>query len=702
MTDALLEIGVEHLPARFIAPALAQMQAKALALLKEWRLDVQSAAAFGTPRRLALHLRGVAGRSRSVEKTVTGPPARLLKDGQGNFTPQASGFARANGVRPEDLEAVPGPKGDVLQARLAVPGESAAAVLAKLLPDLIGGLEFPKNLEWEESRLRFARPIRNLLALYGRKVVGFELAGVRSSGKALGPDVLSKPIPVSEPGAYVKSLRDACVLVSAADRREALERSLDSAARSEGMRLDRDPTLLEETVWLAEFPTAVVGTFDRAFLELPRELLSAVLKRQLKFFPTLDSSGALAPRFVGVRDGRSEGQAEVRSGYERVLEARFNDARFFHQRDLKTRLRDKQERLKGVVFQKRLGTLYDKRERVVELSIWLCGVLWRRGAALDLGSVEAIARLAYADLVTDVVREFPELQAVMGGHYARRDGESERVALGVSEFYRPAAAKAPLPTHLEGAVVSLAGKLDTLAALFVAGLRPSGSEDPFALRRAGMGIVRIVLEKQLPLSLSACAAKAKELVLLRGAELQEAAVPADFDGQIRSFLWARAEAGFLEMGYSGDEVQAVEAGATDDLLRTFKRLAAVHSLRPNPEFVALASAFKRAANILKQAGVDASAPGRGVNRGLITLEAESTLYDALNRVAKTVHEQIAQEDFEAGLRRLVDLKPCVDRFFENVRVMDSDARVKDNRLALLASLVRLFKTVADISRIQSN
>lgn len=697
MKDVLLEIGVEHLPARFVAPALAQLSAKAQAALKEERLPFTGVETYGTLRRLTLVIKGVAEKSESIEKTVLGPPARLLKDEKGAFTPQAAGFARNCGLKPEQLTVADSAKGPVLQAKTVIRGEAAIMVLSKILPGLITGLEFAKNMEWEPSRLRFARPIRNLLALYGSRVIAFELAGVRSSSKALGPSIGARPVPMGDGKAYVKKLRNLCILVDVAERKRALLRSLEQTAAKAKAAVDLDPALIDETVFLTEHPTPVLGRFDRDFLQLPQALLTTVLKKQLKFFPLLESNGVLAAHFIGVRDGASEGQKEVQDGFERVLEARFNDARFFHQRDLSHKLEDNVEKLKKVAYQRGLGSMWDKTQRVSQLSTWLCGVLRRRGLQFEQEPVESIARLAYADLVSEVVKEFPELQGSMGGHYAQKEGLGDRVSKGLAEFYYPLAAKSPVPSLLEGCVTSLAAKLDTLAALFAAGLKPSGSEDPFALRRAATGAVRIILEKQLPLDLRECIAQAMSLVPpIEGMKLERGAVEKD----LADFLWQRAEAWLGELGYPADEIKAVEEGGVDDMPRAFKRLAAVHALRSNAEFVQLSAAFKRAANILKQAGNGSA--DKEIDGALISQDGESSLYQEMARIESSIRAQVGSDDFENALRELVTLKPFVDRFFDTVRVMDAEEKVKANRIALLGRLVRLFKSVADISRIQSS
>jgi len=696
MKSALLEIGVETLPARFLKPALEQLQGKAQALLKASRLSHGALRTYGTPMRLALLIEDLAEKSTSETLEVSGPPARLLKDAAGAFTKQAAGFARKQGIRPEELETASLPKGEFLMARKTLPGESAPKLLKTLFPELIASLEFPKGLVWEESRFRFARPIRTLLALYGKKTIPFSLAGVRSGNKTRGLAALgAQAFAVSSPAAYAGMLKERCVLADMRERGKALRRTLDAAAKRTRGALDNDDELFETQLCMTEHPVAVVGSFKEEYLELPQELLTMVLKKQLMFFPVRKPDGSLAPDFVAVRDGVSEGQKQVRNGFERVLDARFSDARFFFRRDRKVPLAERAKGLDRVRFQKGLGSMAQKTARVQELSNWLFMRLLQ-DHELDRGAVAGAAKLVYADLVTGVVGEFPELQGVMAGVYARHEGLGEKLAMSLSEFYFPAAAKAPLPTTIEACIVSLAGKLDTAAAMFAAGFKPSGSEDPFGLRRQGNGIIRILLEKQIRVPLPDAARKALELVAADGSEK-------DFDvrtaaDELLEFFWQRVETLFLERGYKVDELRAVRSGGLDSLVRTFQRLIAVHALRPEPDFVPLAQAFKRASNIIRQAEFSEDAE---VDKELFTDAPEGELFSALCRIESEVREKVDQGLYEEGLRSLVSLKPQVDRFFDEVLVMAEKEDVKRNRLSLLSRLVRLFKSVADISHIQN-
>jgi glycyl-tRNA synthetase beta chain len=700
--DALLEIGTESLPSRFLKPALAQMEKLAETLLSENRLAFEGVETVGTPMRQTLLIRGLAGKSEAVSELVTGPPARLLKDADGNFTKQAAGFAKKNGVAPEDLTVVEVPKkGEFLQAKKEIPSEAASDILRRVFPALIAALEFPKGLVWEASRFRFGRPIRTLCALYGKKTVPFELAGVKSTNKVRGLSATgAKAIKIESPERYVDQLRDDCVVVDLQARREALGKTLAKAMEGSRGVLDGDLDLLEQTVCLTEHPVAVLGSFKEEYLELPPALLTTVLKKQLMFFPVLDRDGRLLNEFVGVRDGISEGQNEVRAGFEKVIDARFSDARFFSKRDRETTLAKKTEPLARVTFQNGLGNMAQKTQRNTELARAIFLALLQ-DYELDKDALETIAGLAFADLQTDVVGEFPELQGTMGGVYARAEGLGEKVAMGLEEFYYPIAAKSPVPTTMEGCIVSLAHKLDTVASFLAAGFKPSGSEDPFALRRLGNGAIRIVLEKQLAVSIPELLDKALELAAANGAEK-----PFDADAAKKDcleFLWQRVETMFLEKGFKIDELRAVEEGGLLSLVRTFQRLAAVHALRPEPDFVPLAAAFKRASNILKQAKMSVGSNGDApdIDPDLLSDQAEKDLFRAVCQVESEVRAKVDEGLYEEGLRSLVALKPQVDKFFDDVMVMAEDEKVKDNRLRLLARMVRLFKTVADISHIQN-
>ncbi|OGR84202.1 MAG: glycine--tRNA ligase subunit beta [Elusimicrobia bacterium RIFCSPHIGHO2_02_FULL_57_9] len=692
--DFILEIGTEPLPARFVKPALEQLLRKTEGACAENRLKHKSGKYCGTLRRLAVILEGVDEKSEALSQEVQGPSARLLKDETGAFTPQAAGFAKKYGIKPQTLETVSTPKGEFLLAKVDIPGEPAIAIFSRILPAIIASLEFPKSMEWEESRLRFGRPIRTLTALYGKRVVPFKLAGVKSGRLVQGLEVYGgKPAALTEPGRYRLVLKNLLVIVDSEERRAILTQELQKTAKQLGAQLDADADLIEETVYMTEHPVPVAGAFRKEFLELPAPLLSLVLKKQLKFFPVREGA-ALTNSFIGVRDGISEGQKLVREGYERVLEARLRDAAFFITRDMAARLEDKLPLLERVTYQKDLGSMAQKAERVGRISSWLCeSIRQQRPVKEDVAAL--VSRLCYADLVTEVVKEFPELQGAMGGCYARHDGCDERVALGLEQFYYPVAARTPIAATDEGALVSLAGKIDSLAGSFAVGVAPTASADPFGLRRQALGALRILLEKQLPIDLDEAFVQALSLQPVGLDQSQKSKILR----QLGEFVWARAAAFFEEMGHKSDEIRSVRLDGLKNLPRTFRRLAAVHVVRRDPDFEPLAAAFKRAANILRQAQFQQE-NGGGSERAKLQDSAELAFYDALTSIEGQVRENVYHDGFEAGLKSLVSIKPHLDQFFDKVMVMAEDPELRRQRLSLLARLVGLFKSVADISELQ--
>lgn len=681
------------MPARFVRPALGQLTAAVEKLLETGRLSFEMVQGLATPRRLTVVVEGLAARSAELKTQVQGPPARIAKNADGTWSAAVLGFCRKQNLKPESLRAVPSAKGEILAADVVIPGEEAHAVLARELPALIASLEFPKTLEWESTRLRFGRPLRGLLALHGSRLVPLSLAGLRSTRTTYGLAATGlKSLTVKEAGAYRRTLKNAAVLADLSERREYLERALAGAAKEARARLDLDPELLEEVLQMCEHPVAVLGRFHEDFLALPAELLMKVLKTQLKFFPLFGASG-LKPMFVGVRDGISEGQDLVREGYERVLRARLTDAAFFIKRDSEKPLESRLDLLSRVTYHKELGSVLERSRRVNALAGAIAGSLKAAGSALDSGVALDIARLSYADLLTEVVKEFPELQATIGSHYARREGLPEPVCTGLGEFYFPVAAGSPLPSSTESACASMAGKLDALAGHFLLGEVPTGSADPFALRRAALGILRILLERGLRLDLSD--------ILRRALALQPAAARSGdatrCAKELEAFIWGRLQVYFEEAGFRVDEIRSIRDGALSNLPRACGRLKAVQSVRRDAAFEPLAAAFKRASNILKQTPADA---GPGPERSEFKEEAELSLFDEIARLEGKVGESLKRERFEEGLRELVGLKPHLDRFFENVMVLAEDRALRQARLGLLQRLTNLFRSIADLAEIQ--
>lgn len=687
--DYLLEIGLEPLPARFLSPALESLAAKMAEALKASRLSFKSLKTFGTPRRLAAFIESVAPKSEASSEKFFGPPASRLKNPDGSYSLAAEGFARKYNVTPDQLLIETTAKGEQLSIAVNRPGRLSREILAEAAVKVVSSLEFPKSMEWEESRFKFARPIRSFVSLWGTFPVSFSLVGIKTSRVLRGLNGESAKI--ENASDYEKILRNMAVVVSIEERRNILIKKLDWAAGEGGGDWDKDQDLISEIVAMTEHPVPVLGHFEQKFLKLPQPLISLVLKKQLKFFPLI-RSGRLINAFLGVRDGISEGQNLVREGFERVLVARLNDAVFFFEKDRKRPLESYLEELKRVVYQKDLGTMAEKASRVEKLAKDLIELLGDFEVSED--SCAEISRLCYADLTTNLVKEFPELQGTLGGVYARLEGKDERIALGLEEFYFPIGPKSPIPTTVEGAIASLAGKLDSIAGCFAVGLIPTGSADPYALRRQAFGIIRIALERQLPIDLE----KAVSLALKN----QPVTLSEDRFVQVRDeildFLWGRAQSFFEEKGFSVDEIRAVKAGAFGRLSRTYLRLSAVRSVRKEADFEPLAISFKRASNILKQAHYE---NGDGVLKAESLLEpSEIALLKILTEMEDTVKEKIEFDDFEGSLKTLVQIKPHLDLFFEKVMVMAENSDLKRARLKLLAKLVSLFNQIADLSELQ--
>ena len=688
--DVLLEIRIENIPARFVISAEEQLKKYAAELLAGANLPYEKIEACGTYKRLVLYISGVPVKSEERIQKAIGPAARLLKDANGNFTPQAAGFARARGTTPDKLgvETVPN-KGEVLVFETRIPGRPAVKALAEIFPAVISRLQFPKNMVWEAGRFRFARPIRSLLALYGDKPVTFSVAGVKAGRITVGLSAKgSRQLKVASAEKYFNTLEHAGVIVQDAQRLEAMRRELARLEKRMKLVVEADEELLSENLYLVEYPVCVVAGYSQDFLKLPHELVHLVMKKQLKFFTVADQKGALQPYFVGIRDGVSKGQRNVEEGFRNVLEARFRDAIFFYGRDLAVPLGDFTDKLKAITFQEKLGTMADKTARVEKLAAWLCA---NCGAPVNKEEVSSAARYVYADLTSNVVREFTELQGVMGYYYARNAGLGEKVSRAVSEFYWPMSARSPLPSSGEGAIVSLAGKLDTLACDFSLGLIPTGSEDPHALRRQALGAVRLVLENGLKLDLKAAVSAAFSLP--PPAAAARAADP------LLEFLWQRAEAVFAEAGYRFDEVKAVREFflAGGDLLDCRARIRDINALRVNPDFAAIAMAFKRAKNILRQA----KAPLSGKpDENVFEMSEEKVLCADILRMSGKLKVHLDSRDYAGGLQELLSIKGSLDTFFDKVMVMAEDPKVRDNRLNLVKSLVSLFEGVADLSQLQ--
>ena len=651
----LLEVGTEEIPDWMIVPAINQLRDDFQVFLDQNGVGGKVAGAWATPRRLVLRAEGIAERQPDAEEVVMGPPKSA---GVG----AAAGFARKLGIPPDQLSVRETPKGEYFSALKKTVGRGAIELLREALPGIILKLYFPKTMYWTgKGGPRFIRPIRWILALFGKNVVPFEIAAVKSGNETRGCRLHGAEGIACDINNFEQKLKEHGVILSADERRAKIVEETANLLKGTQFRQKPDPELLETLVFITEYPTPILGSFDPEYLKLPREVLSTVMRHHQKYFSIDEfSTGKLAPHFIAVMNTNDDPEGLVKSGNERVLRARFNDARFFWEVDQKKTLVERVEDLKHVTFHAKIGSYYEKIKRLEGLAI-----------PYD-PDVKRAAHLCKCDLTTDMVKEFTDLQGIIGGLYARAQGESEGVARAIYDHYKPLSMEDEIPGTEQGLWLALIDKLDTLRESFKAGLIPSGSKDPFALRRAAQGVIRILAEGKLKKNQNENYALKEE-------------------PQLQAFLEDRVKFYFKDArGFAYDEISAAMAAGWSDLADLESRLKRIQTIRPTPDFEPLAASFKRIKNILKQAGFD----GGGVfTESLLEVGPERDLYDAIRATAGQPIES-----------KIASLRPKVDLFFDKVLVNAPDAKVRENRLTLLKSLLDEFSAIADFSEIvtQSN
>ncbi len=656
----LLEVGAEEIPDWMIPPALDDLKQRFTKVLEDNKLTGEVTAMDATPRRLVLCATGLPEGQPDRDELITGPPKAAGQKA-------SAGFAKKNGVSLDDLQTVETEKGVYYAVRKRTPGRRTIDILAATLPETILKIYWPKSMYWTGlGGPRFIRPIRWLVALLGADVVPFEIAGVKSGSVSRGHRKLgSREVPVTIEN-HEAELEKNYVLVSAAKRRQKIEDGIAGLLAGENLSCKPDGGLLQILTYLTEYPTPILGGFDESYLELPMEVLVTVMRHHQRYFGVLKPDGTLAPRFIAVMNTSADPEGLVREGNERVLRARFNDARFFWDFDQKRKLADRVNDLSAVTFQKELGSYLDKANRTVAILGALGGSEDARRAAL----------LAKCDLTTEMVGEFPELQGVVGGLYARAQGENEAVAQAIYDHYRPNSMDDEIPSTPDGRLVALADKLDTLRECFRIGMNPTGAKDPFALRRAAQGVVKILAEGGLSFPVSELAAG---------------------DAKLIDFFADRVRYYFRDIrGFAHDEVNAALAAGWDDLPDLGDRLKAVQSVRPTRNFEPIAASFKRIKNILRQAEFSG---GGEVATNLLKEKEESILYETFLRVRKEFDAHRARRDYGPALAAIASMRPQVDNFFDRVLVNAPEQDVRQNRLTLLASLLKEFSTIADFSEI---
>jgi glycyl-tRNA synthetase beta chain len=718
MPDFLLEIGCEEIPARMLDAAWTEMARRVTTLLmRESLFKPQEAAAqltgnkemtevifhpLATPRRLALIVPGVAASQPDVTEQITGPSLKVaFKDDKP--TPAAEAFAKKAGVDVAKLDKVSNPKGEYLAATVTRKGRRAVEVLAETLPKEIAAIYWPKNMYWRAGKPeRFVRPVRWIVALLDGEVVPVEFAGIKAGRATRGHRILSAGEQlVATASDYAPTLAKASVVVLSAEREQRIRKALDAATRTvTGARWREDAELLKTVVNLTEWPSAILGTFDPQFLTLPEEVLVTVMRDHQKYFAVEDASGKLAPHFLAVLNTDGDPEGLIRHGNERVLRARFNDAQFFWNVDNRTPFAERRELLKHVTFQKDLGNYFDKTERMARLAGGIADALTKLGLKLDRGAAIEAAQLAKNDLTTELVKEFTELQGIVGGRYAEHQGLRQTVADAIYDQYRPASMEDSVPRTLEGAVLSIADKADSIAGMFALGLVPSGSKDPFALRRQANGIVKTIAEHKLPANLALLMKDARIEYLGSDAEKKFTLSAEPYSDAVSAFFRERLEFYLRDvLGLAYDVVNATLAADANDVVDAVARAQAVAKVRPSSDFESISVAFKRMKNILRQAGETKKKIAEPYAPAALLEEAERHLAAAIQPVAERVNQLRAAKNYEPALVEISRLRPAIDAFFDKVMVMVEDETLRANRLGLLQTLVREFSSIADFSEI---
>jgi glycyl-tRNA synthetase beta chain len=700
----LLEIGTEEIPARMVQGALDALGRALVESVAKADLGAASARLYGTPRRLAVLLEGVAARQPDQEVAISGPSVAVAFDAQGAPTRAAEGFARAQGVSVSDLCRVRTPKGECVGLRRTIAGRSAAQVLAEAIPQIVGGLYFPKTMRWGTGEHRFVRPVHSLVALLDGDVVDTSFAGIRSGRTTFGHRVGGRDrIELPSARDYPEMMRANGVLADAAARRAEIARQLADAARAAGGVIatppgmapsgdDADPELLDEVTQLVERPLVITGRFDAKFLELPAEILLTSMRHHQKYFALREPGGALLNRFLSVANVAQDPKGAIRRGNEWVLKARLADARFFFEEDRKTTLESAGPALERVAFHEKLGSYAAKRGRVERLVAHLLPAFAAAGTRPDADAVRRAAGLAKNDLVTQVVKEFPELQGIVGGLYARADGLPAAVADALYDQYRPRSQDDAIPAAVEGAILSLADRVDTQAGIFLLGIVPTGSRDPYALRRSVQGACRILIELKVGLSLHALCGEA--LAGYASARPDGALPDEEARAALLAFWTGRQEFLAVEAGLRPESVRAALGAGADDPYDARRRMEAVDAFRDEAGFADLASAHKRIKNILQgQEVAGAFDPSR------LRDDAEHALAERFDAVRAGLGRALEAREYARALGAIATLREPLDRFFTDVMVMAEDRGVRDNRLALIRDIATLINQVADVSAI---
>ena len=681
--NLLLEIGTEEIPAHAMPPILNQLKDLAEKNLTESRIKFGAVETLGTPRRLTLLVKDVAENQADVEEEKRGPSVKIAVDAAGNFTKAAVGFARGQKINPENLITKDGYIYAVIHER----GKASTEIFQTLLPKIICDLSFPNNMHWGDLDFKFIRPLRWIVALFGAEIISFEVANVKSGKTSRGHRTLSDgDFEINSADSYISDCEKHFVIVDQNKRRAMIVAQIEKVATARGGKAEISDELLEEVLYLVEYPTALSGDFETKYLKLPPEAVITPMRDHQRYFPVKTADGKLMPIFITVRNGGSDYLEIVQHGNERVLKARLEDAQFFFNEDRKKTLNEHREKLKTVVFQEGLGSVYEKTERLVKLSEKICELLGDKISVDDKKNVLRAAELSKADLVTGMVTEFTELQGVMGREYAKLDGENSEVATAIDEHYMPRFAGDSQPKTTAGKILSLADKIDNLVATFSRGLVPTGSQDPFALRRQALGIVNLLNEAHWAISIFEIVELAMDLLKVTDSVGRE-----KIQNDVAEFMRLRVK-NFLSNSARYDVIDAVIENV-DDIYTLTLKAAALENFLQTPDAVKNIQSFVRVSNLAKKAD------SAEIDETLIKLEAEQKLYQAFNAVKVVAGELIAKKDFNGALAALKKISAPVDGFFDVVMVMDENLEIRKNRLALLKSIDNLLAEIANFSKL---
>ncbi len=684
--ELLLEVRAEEIPARMLQPATEELSRRLFEDLTTRGLGPREVETGYTPRRLVLILKGLPAREPDREEQLMGPPARVAFDAEGKPTKALAGFAKRCGLAAEDLQRVETDKGEYLSAIRKIEGRALVEVLSELLPEVLASLHWPKNMRWGTGEGPWVRPVHGLLAILDGQVIPFDLFGVPTGNSTVGHPILSpQAFEVEGADDYRQKLAERGLEPQPGRRRERLLEQLNSRAKEAGGQLVENEDLLHRLTAMCEIPGVAAGLFESSFLELPREVLITSLKDHQSAFTVEGEDGNLLPTFLTVMDRADDPNGKVCSGNEWVVAARLEDGRFFYQEDRKASLEERMEQLAQRTFHVKLGSYADKAQRLTRLASSLCSTLgWQQETA----EAEAAARLLKADLSTEMVGEFASLQGVMGGVYARQEGHPEAVWQAIYDQYLPASAEDRLPRGRVGMIAAVADRLDTLAGMFGLGLVPSGSKDPFGLRRAAQGVVRILLEGGLAIDLREASAAALELY-----EGQLAKPLEEVQGNLQPFLLDRVRHLLGARGLAYDEIEAALAAGSRDLPELLERTEAVHRIREQSSFRSVALSAKRIANIIKDQ------PEGRLDQELLEAGAEQDLHEAATHLARQMESAVEMGDFLGGLQEVGNLASTLDRFFDDVMVMVDDTALRANRIALLRSIHQTISRIAHLSEL---